>query len=117
MMGRFQSLMDYSTASEGCGGKTDGILFTCSAFGPAIDAVKAKSSIPVLRPNEAAFDIALDRGTNLALLVSFEPSAATLQVELHEMAVARGQSVKVTTVFADGALEALKRGDGEALTE
>jgi len=111
---RFQFLTAYASASEGRNGKADGILFTCSAFGPAIDAVKEKSSTPVLRPNEAAFDIALDRGANLALLVSFEPSAATLESELHEMAIARGKSIKVTTVFAAGALDALKRGDAEA---
>jgi Asp/Glu/hydantoin racemase len=113
MMERFRRLADYASASEGRGGRTDGILFTCSAFGLAIDAVKATASIPVLRPNEAAFDIALDCGDSFALLVSFEPSATALEAELHEMAVARGKSIEVTPVFAAGALDALKRGDGE----
>src|SRR5690606_38456877 len=38
------------------------ILFTCSAFGPAINKVKDALAIPVLRPNEAAFEKALELG-------------------------------------------------------
>lgn len=50
MIKRFQGLAEYASSTTGVGGVAAGILFTCSAFGPAIDAVKAKSSIPVLRP-------------------------------------------------------------------
>src|SRR5450631_4118315 len=53
MIERFISLAAYARSTVGRGGKTAGILFTCSAFGPAIDAVKACSTFPVLRPNEA----------------------------------------------------------------
>ena len=113
MTERFQRLAEYARASAGVGGTAAGILFTCSAFGPAIDAVKVKSPIPVLRPNQAAFDIALDRGSRLALVVSFEPSLGALEAELREMARARGRSIDVRPIFAAGALDALKQGDGE----
>jgi Asp/Glu/hydantoin racemase len=113
MSQRFCGLADYAGSSVGRGGRTAGILFTCSAFGPAIDAVKAVSSIPAFRPNEAAFDLALDRGGNLGLVVSFEPSLGALEAELREMAAARGISVSVKSALAAGALEALRRGDGE----
>lgn len=113
MTKRFRCLADYAGSSVGRGGRAAGILFTCSAFGPAINAVKAISSIPVLRPNEAAFDFALDQGSSLGLVVSFEPSLAALEAELREMASARGISVNVKSAFAAGALEALKRGDGK----
>ncbi|NNK93709.1 MAG: arylsulfatase, partial [Desulfobacterales bacterium] len=34
----------------------DGILYSCSAFGKEIDAVKGQLEIPVLKPNEAMFE-------------------------------------------------------------
>ncbi|MDV6330965.1 aspartate/glutamate racemase family protein [Asticcacaulis sp. 201] len=111
MMDRFQILADYALASEGKGGRTQGILFTCSAFGPAIDAVKARLPVPVLRPNESAFEAALEAGDRIGLIVTFGPSLAALKRELVDMAKARGRSLEVNAVLAEGALAALKAGD------
>ncbi|MDQ0394471.1 aspartate/glutamate racemase family protein [Labrys monachus] len=113
MVARFHTLADYVAAHGGRGGRTAGILFTCSAFGPAIDAVKARAAIPVLRPNEAAFETALRAGDRIGLVVSFEPSRLSLEQELHAMAAAQGREVTVVSAVAAGALEALKAGDGE----
>ena len=110
---RVHDLADYALASGGHHGQTQGILYTCSAFGPAIDAVKRSLPIPVLRPNEAAFEIALGYGPRIGLVVTFEPSAKALESELLEMAAERGRAVEVKTVIAEAALPALKRGDGE----
>lgn len=114
MAGRFLSLGRYAAEAEGVGGRAAAILFTCSAFGPAIEAVKPELTIPVLRPNEAAFAEALDIGDRVALVVSFPPSLPMLTVELNEMAAARRRAVTITPVFAEGALAALKAGDGAA---
>jgi Asp/Glu/hydantoin racemase len=113
MMARFRILADYATTNAGKGGRTAGILFTCSAFGPAIDAVKARVTIPVLRPNEAAFEAALGMGHKLGLVVSFEPSRASLEEELRAMAKERRRDVTIRTEVAAGALEALNAGDGD----
>jgi Asp/Glu/hydantoin racemase len=113
MMARFQTLADYAATNAGKGGRTAGILFTCSAFGPAIDAVKARVAIPVLRPNEAAFEAALRLGDRLGLIVSFEPSRSSLEEELRAMAKERRRDVTIRTEIAAGALEALKAGDGD----
>lgn len=88
-----------------------GILFTCSAFGPAIDVVKAEFSIPVLRPNEAAFRDALNAGSRIGLLVSFLPSLKSLQTELESEASKLGKSIQVVGIVAEGALEALRAND------
>jgi hypothetical protein len=89
-------------------------LFTCSAFGPAIDAVKTQLAIPVYRPNESAFVRAIAAGVRIGLIVTFPPSLPALSSELREMAYAVGRSVEIEGRVAAGALEALKAGDGAA---
>lgn len=113
MMKRFRTLADYAAGTMGAGGRTAGILFTCSAFAPAIDAVKPHLPIPVLRPNESAFEAALATGDRIGIVVSFGPSADSLRAELLAMAAAAGRRIEVTVAVADGALAALKRGNGE----
>lgn len=113
MVRRFLTLGRYAAASEGQGGRTAGILFTCSAFGPAIDAVKGALTIPVLRPNEATFNRALQMGKHIGLLVTFPPSLPALEAELRQMAGERGLKISITSRVIDGALAALKAGDGE----
>lgn len=111
MTDRFVTLGRYAARGTGTD-DTRAVLFTCSAFGPAIEAVKADLSIPVMRPNEAAFDAALNIGSRIALVVTFGPSLPALTRELEQMAAARGQTIEITPVLADGALAALKAGDG-----
>jgi hypothetical protein len=109
---RFLTLGRYAAGTEGIGGTTRGMLFTCSAFGPAIDAVKRASAIPVLRPNEAAFGEALASHRRIALLVSFAPSLPALTQELQQEAERRGLDVTIEGAVVPGALAALKAGDG-----
>ena len=94
-------------------GKTAAILFTCSAFGSAIDAVKKRLPIPVLRPNEAAFEQAVAQANRIGLVVSFGPSLEALTAELQAVAQGQGKPVRISAAIADGALAALKRGEGE----
>ena len=114
MIQRFRNLGDYAAGVDGQGGRASAILFTCSAFGPAIDVVKADQQIPVLKPNEAAFTEGLRLGNRLALVVTFAPSQAALSSELEAMASAKNQEIDVTAILVEGALPALQRGDGAA---
>lgn len=104
--------------AKGADGATAGVMFTCSAFGAAIRRVKAELSIPVVSPNEGAFEKALDvckmikDGGRVGLLVSFARSLDPLSKELLSMAAARKQRPpKVVTAIADGALDTLRAGD------
>jgi len=109
MRSRIVALGDYA-ASIGAAG----ILYTCSAFGPAIEAVQRRVGIPVLKPNEAMFEAALDCGGTLGMVATFRPSIASMEAELMEAAAAKGVRIAVRTVLAEGALDALKAGEVEA---
>ena len=58
---------------------SDAILFTCSAFGPCIEAVaRAHAPMPVLKPNEAMIEQAVTRGRKVGLLSTFPPTLASM---------------------------------------
>lgn len=113
MLERFETLAHYSLAYAGKAGNTQAIMFTCSAFGPAIDVVKGLVDVPVLRPNESAFVQALEYGDTIGLLVTYGPALESLRAELEEMASEYGRSITVKPLLAGGALDALKAGDGK----
>lgn len=88
----------------------DGILFTCSAFGAAIDAARADAPVPVLKPNEAMFLDALEHGTRIGMLTTFEPSVASMEEEFRSTALGRAT---LRTVCVPEAMQALNAGDTE----
>ncbi len=100
MTGRFLALGRYA-ASTGA----DGILFTCSAFGPCIEAVaREQAPKPVLKPNEAMIEQAVAQGRRIGLLSTFPPTLASMPPEFPA-------SVEIVPQLAEGALAALDRGD------
>lgn len=105
MIERFVTLARYA---HRCG--ADAILFTCSAFGPAIEAAQAALAIPVLKPNEAMFDEALAAGRRVGLLATFAPSVPALKAELEQMARQRHVRLEITTQTIPSALKALHAG-------
>ncbi|RZN32516.1 aspartate/glutamate racemase family protein [Bradyrhizobium sp. Leo121] len=83
----------------------DAILFTCSAFGPCIEAVaRAHAPMPVLKPNEAMIEQAARSGRKVGLLSTFPPTLASMPREFPD-------SVELVLKLAEGALAALDRGD------
>jgi len=110
MVQRFVDLAGY-VRRTGC----EGILFTCSAFGPAIEAAAMSLDVPVLKPNEAMFDDALDLcqstgGGTLGLVATFEPSVASMSAELMAKAQQRGVSIELRTALAPGAMQDVAEG-------
>ena len=113
MIERFRTLGRYAATTSAAGATTDAVLFTCSAFGPAIEAVQRDLAIPVLKPNEAAFREALARGTRIGLMVTFDPSLAPLRAELEGLAKAARRPVVIEPRVVPAAMAALKAGRGE----
>ena len=114
MVQRFIDLALYARGT-GCGG----ILFTCSAFGPAIEAAGRASGVPTLKPNEAMFEQALDiarnravagRPARLGLVATFAASIPSMSEELQAMAAGQGVAIELSSVFVAEAMDDLAQG-------
>jgi hypothetical protein len=100
MIHRFLDLGRYAR-----GAGTDGILFSCSAFGPAIDAVAEDlNPLPVRKPNQAMVARAVAEGGRIALVSSYQPTLQSMPAEFPE-------GTRLTPVFVPGAMDALAAGD------
>ncbi|MCT8177698.1 aspartate/glutamate racemase family protein [Variovorax sp. CY25R-8] len=104
---RFQRLAQYAVDTG-----AEGILFTCSAFGPCIEAVaRQHAPLPVLKPNEAMVEEVVQAlheagpGARLGLIASFAPTLASMPPEFPA-------GVALVPALAEEALEALNAGDG-----
>ncbi len=93
-------------ARYAAGTPVNGIVFTCSAFGAAIEAVQqALAPLPVLKPNEAMIEDAARSGGRVGLLASFGPTLDAMPREFPDGVVAQ-------QALAPGAFDALNAGDG-----
>ena len=89
----------------------DGILFTCSAFRQVIDACIEEFELPILKPNDAMIEKALDAGSRIAVMATVGPTIPSISVEIQEIAAARKQRVHLTPYVVDHAFDALASGD------
>src|SRR6478752_6631278 len=94
MTDRFLQLGRYAAATG-----ADAILFTCSAFGPCIDAVARDQTIPVLKPNEAMIEETEASGGTVGLMATFAPTLASMPAEFPA-------GIKIRTCLVEGALAA-----------
>lgn len=101
MHDRFQRLAQYAVDT---GAK--GILFTCSAFGPCIEAVARRhAGIPVLKPNEAMVaEAAQGQQGRLGLIATFAATLVSMPPEFPP-------GIALEPALAEGALDALNAGD------
>jgi Asp/Glu/hydantoin racemase len=106
MVERFLLLAKYAEDNGAAG-----ILFTCSAFGEAIEKAAIEAKVPVLKPNEAMFEAALASGTRLGMLATFQPSVAGMEDEFRGIAGTAGSKAALSSFCVPGAMKALQAGD------
>lgn len=100
MTARFLTLARYAAGTG-----AQGILFSCSAFGPCIEAcAQDLAPLPVLKPNEAAIEEAVGIGRKIGLLATFPGTLSSMPPEFPP-------GVEVVPCLAPGALAALDAGD------
>lgn len=103
---RFLTLSRYAAVTG-----ANGILFTCSAFGPCIEAsARALAPMPVLKPNEAMIEEAIALAgpkARIGLLATFPPTLDSMPPEFR----AAAPGVTLVPCLAEGALAAMDRGD------
>jgi Asp/Glu/hydantoin racemase len=67
----------------------------------------------VLKPNEAMFEEALQRGTRIGLLATFQPSVPALEEEFMDLTKAKNTHVALESACVPEAMAALTAGNAE----
>jgi aspartate/glutamate racemase len=100
MRERFRDLANYALSTG-----AHGLVFTCSAFGPCIEAViQQHPGKVILKPNQALLTASVQQAQPIGLLASFGPTLTSMAAEFPP-------SVTLHTALAQGALQALEAGD------
>jgi Asp/Glu/hydantoin racemase len=106
-----QRLRDYVDFAGHSGATA--VLVTCSSVGPAVEAIAADSSLPVLRVDTAIADQAVQLGTRVGVLgtlsTTLEPTANLIRAR----AARAARPVTVDARLAHGAFDALQAGHTE----
>jgi Asp/Glu/hydantoin racemase len=103
---RIRLLAEYCVVSG-----ANAVLFTCSAFGAAIEKVAATVRVPVFKPNEAMFEQALKYGTKIGMLATFPQAAASMEAEFYSEVRKKGLNATLETRCIPEALTAAKAGN------
>ncbi len=98
----FRTLVRYSI-SRGA----EGIVFTCSDFRGVIDACAKEFPIPMIGPNEAMIEKALDAGSKFAVMATVGPTIPSFSAGMPDVAAARGRKIELVPYVVDGAFDAL----------
>lgn len=106
MPGRIERLLSHAAQS-----RADGIIFTGSTFGPAVDAARARISIPVLKADEAMCDRIAGRSQRVLVVCTAKRALPVIRANILAAASARGTHPDLTDLCPAGAKDAISDGD------
>jgi hypothetical protein len=101
---RFVALARYAVDAG-----AEAVLFSCSAFGRAIDAARDAVAVPVMKPNEAMVAAAVADGAPILLLATFAPTLDSMLPEFEAEAARQGRVLDLRVAHVPGALAAGRR--------
>lgn len=91
----------------------DGILFTCSAFRDVIDTCAREFPVPILGPNGAMIEQALEAGSRIAVMATVGPTIPSFSAEMLAVAEARRRQIELVPFVVADAFDALAGGDAQ----
>ena len=92
----------------------DGIIFSGSTFGPAVEQARKSVKLPVLRIEEAMMDDAAARGGSVLLVCTQKRAQPVVRGTLDASAKRAGKTLAITELWVAGARDALNKGDNDA---
>ena len=91
----------------------DGIVFSGSTFGPAVEEARKAVKVPVLRIEEAMMDVAAARSGSILLACTQKRAQPVVRGTLDAAAARTGTTLNVTELWVAGARDALNKGDND----
>jgi Asp/Glu/hydantoin racemase len=89
----------------------DGILFSGSTFGPAVDRARIGMRVPVLRAEEAMMEQAVTLGERILLVCTAKRAMPVVRGTLDSAVKRAGVTRAITELWVKGARDAITRGD------
>jgi Asp/Glu/hydantoin racemase len=93
--------------------RADGIVFSGSTFGPAVEEARKGIKVPVLRIEEAMMDDAVARGGSILVVSTQKRAMPVVRGTLDQAAKLAGKSPAIKEIWVDGARDALNAGDSD----
>lgn len=87
------------------------VLFTCTAYSPFVEAVRAQSGIPVLPIDEPMLRAALGVGRRIGVLATIAAGLEQQRRSLERVAGEAGQEITIDPVLRPDAFVAISGGD------
>ena len=89
----------------------DGIVFSGSTFGPAVEEGRKGIKVPVLRIEEGMMDEAVARGGSILVVSTQKRAMPVVRATLDASAKRAGKAPAIKDIWVDGARDALNGGD------